>query len=384
MSDKHQTTQRMLSNNEREELLLRVALAERKASLLTQKLQARDRELAALHKLTETIGNERHINRLCEKTAEVIRTTLGATTVSILLLDEQTGDLVSAAAHSGETLNRYHPRLRPGDGPLWQTVKTGKPYKISDSASNEGIAVPIIRNGKILGLMHAAGKLNGRKYASREQELLCSIAGQAAVALDNATLYHNLENLFVGVAWSFAAALDAKSPWTAGHSKRVTNYAVSIAEELSQGPEFLSAVQTCGLLHDIGKIAIPEKILDKPGVITRQERKTICEHASQGAKILEHIDTFQPLIPGIRHHHERWDGRGFPDGLAGEEIPLLARVLAVADAFDAMTSDRPYRKRRNREDAIAEIKRCSNSQFDPAVVEAFSDACSNSLFRSLP
>jgi putative nucleotidyltransferase with HDIG domain len=191
------------------------------------------------------------------------------------------------------------------------------------------------------------------------------------VALENATLYHDLENLFVGVAWSFASALDAKSPWTAGHSKRVTQYAVSIAEVLNQGTEFLNSVQTCGLLHDIGKIAVPERLLEKQGAITRDEHLIICEHAAQGAKILEHIDTFQPFLPGIRHHHEWWDGSGFPDGLGGHDIPLIARVLAVADAYDAITSDRPYRRRRRREEALAEIKRCSGTQFDPQVVEAF-------------
>jgi putative nucleotidyltransferase with HDIG domain len=164
----------------------------------------------------------------------------------------------------------------------------------------------------------------------------------------------------------------------------VTQYAVIIAEELNQGDEFIHTVQTCGLLHDIGKIGIPEAILDKAEPFTREERRKICEHAALGAGILEHIDTFQSVIPGVRHHHELWNGRGFPDGLAGEQIPLLARVLSVADAFDAITSDRPYRPRQSRAEAFKEIKRCAGIHFDPAVVEAFIDAGSNELFRALP
>jgi putative nucleotidyltransferase with HDIG domain len=388
MSDRAQNTgNSAMSKDEREDLLLRIALTERKLVLTAQKLQIRTQELASIHRLSETIGSERQIDRLCEKTADEICRTLGSATVCILLLDEHSGELVSAAVTGSAAVPGYRPRLKPGNGPLWQAIKTGKPFQVpagrtgrTEGWSQPGIAVPITAKGKVLGLIHAASKLNGKEYSARERDLLCGIASQAAVALDNATLYHELENLFVGIAWSFASALDAKSPWTAGHSKRVTQYAVAIAEELGHAPEFLTEIQTCGLLHDIGKIAIPEKILDKPGRVTREELRTITEHATQGAKILEHIDTFQPLLPGIRHHHERWDGRGFPNQLCDEEIPLMARILSVADAYDAITSDRPYRKRRTRADALLEIERCAGTQFDPEVVEAFLSVTSHRIF----
>ncbi|MHB8846656.1 MAG: GAF and HD-GYP domain-containing protein [Nitrospirota bacterium] len=330
------------------------------------------------------------MNRLCEKTAGEIRRTLTVDTVCILLLDEISGDLVTATSLQGNNVGGYHPRVKAGDGLLWQAMKTGKPLHLPGSAAAKqfagslaglaGVAIPIRTRGKTLGVIYACGKKNGQEFTVRERNMLCGIANQAAFALDNATLYHDLENLFVGIAWSFASALDAKSPWTAGHSKRVTQFAVAIAEQLGQTTEFVNSIQTCGLLHDIGKIGIPEKILDKPGIITRQERIAIAEHASQGAKILEHIDTFQPLLPGIRHHHERWDGRGFPDRLGEMDIPIMARILAIADAYDAMTSDRPYRQRRDRVHAIAEIERCSGSQFDPQLVEAFLEVTAHKVF----
>jgi putative nucleotidyltransferase with HDIG domain len=375
---------------EKEELFLQLALLEQKLAQVTQKLVERDQELAALHRMSEAIGSERHINRLCDKTVHEICLTFGATTVCVLLHDIHTGDLVAAASTSDAKVNGSHPRVKPGDGLLWQVMKTGKPLHLPGSAAahhfagmqglQDGIAVPIRSKQRTLGMIYACGRAGGKGFSDRERDLLCGIANQTGFALDNATLYHDLENLFVGIAWSFASALDAKSPWTAGHSKRVTQYAVAIAEELDKGSEFLNAVQTCGLLHDIGKIAIPEKLLDKQGAITYNERRTIAEHAVRGAKILEHIDTFQPFLPGIRHHHERWDGEGLPDGLAGEEIPLLARVLAVADSYDAMTSDRPYRQRRTRAEAIEEIERCSGTQFDPQVVEAFIEVASHRIF----
>ncbi len=377
--------------DEKEDLLLRLALTERKLALATQKLGTRNQELEAIHRLAEAIGNERHINRLCERTAEEICRTLGATTACILLLDEPSGDLITAACAGTALPAGHHPRVRSGEGLLWQVIKTGKPLHLpgnaamtwftgAPQANQEGVAVPIRTQGRSLGAIYVCGRQNGQAFSVRQCDVLCGIASQTAVALDNTTLNHDLENLFVGIAWAFASVLDAKSPWTAGHSKRVTQYAVAIAEELGQGPEFLNTVQTCGLLHDIGKIAVPEKILDKPSAITRQEHRTIIEHATKGAKILEHIDTFQHLLPGIRHHHERWDGRGFPDKLAGDRIPLLARVLAVADSFDAMTSDRPYRARLSRAAAIAEIGRCAGSQFDPLVVDAFLAIAGNGVF----
>lgn len=374
------------AKKEKDDLLLRLALAERKLSIASQKLDARNQELAAIYRLSETIGSERHTSRLCEKTAEEICRTLGATTVCIMLRDEHTGDLVTAASTGAVKLIEGRDRVKGGDGFFWQVMKTGKPLLLSSRglakqlAGTQGVIVPIQTKGKSFGVIFAGGKRNGQDFTVRERDMLFGIANQAAVALENATLYHDLENLFVGIAWSFAAALDAKSPWTAGHSKRVTQYAVAISEELDHAPEFVHAVQTCGLLHDIGKIAIPERILDKPGSISREEHLTISEHATQGAKILEHIDTFQPFLPGVRHHHERWDGKGFPDRLENENIPLMARLLAVADSYDAITSDRPYRQRRTRVEAIAEIRRCSGTQFDPEIVEAFVAVVSRETF----
>lgn len=170
---------------------------------------------------------------------------------------------------------------------------------------------------------------------------------------------------------SLSSAIDAKSPWTAGHSARVTKYALDIAKEMGFSENELKDLQLAGLLHDIGKIGTYEAILDKPDKLTEEELKIMRLHPVKGAEILAPIKQLKHIIPGIKYHHEFYDGKGYPDGLKGEEIPIGARILAVADAVDAMGADRPYRNGKPMDAIVAELKRCSGAQFDPKVVEAF-------------
>ena len=175
----------------------------------------------------------------------------------------------------------------------------------------------------------------------------------------------------VGAATALARTIDAKSPWTAGHSERVTAMALAIARRLDLPEADLVVLHRGGLLHDIGKLATPPEILDKPGRLTPEERARIEQHPRDGVRILEPITHFAPLLPIVLEHHERIDGRGYPDGKAGQEIHRLARVLAVADVYDALVSDRPYRPGLAPAAAIDMIRGGTGSQFDPAVVDAF-------------
>lgn len=365
-----------------DELARRLEAAEQELALNVRELADTYEKLSAVYRFSETLGAEMRIETLCEKTAEEVRNTLEVECASVMLIDRETDELVTVASTGGrEDASRQY-RLRRGEGVPWYVLDTRKPLNVCDVSRHPVhvpsphtrtslIAAPLIAKGKTLGVICASDKPDGAEFFSNELKLLASIANQAAIALENAALYHNLENLFVSIVRSFAAALDAKSAWTAGHSERVTRYSVSIAESLGSDAAFVEEIRTCGLLHDIGKIGIPEQILDKPGSITPDEHFTIAQHTLKGAKILEHIHTFENIIPGIKHHHERWDGGGFPEGLRGGDIPLIARILAVADAYDAITSNRPYRSRRGKTAAVEEIRRCSGSQFDPAVVNAF-------------
>jgi putative nucleotidyltransferase with HDIG domain len=186
--------------------------------------------------------------------------------------------------------------------------------------------------------------------------------------------YKELKKLFESLILSFINALDAKSPWTKGHSERVTNYAIATAKEMGLKEKDIETLRTAALLHDIGKIGTYEVILDKPERLSIEELALVKMHPAKGEEILSPISQLKDILPIIRSHHERIDGKGYPDGLKGEEIPLLARIITVADSVDSMISERPYRPKLRIEDALSELKRCSGTQFDPQVVEAFSKA----------
>jgi len=181
----------------------------------------------------------------------------------------------------------------------------------------------------------------------------------------------DLKELFYKTIKSIASALDAKDPYTHGHSMRVTLYSIILAKELNMPQSILETIETAGLLHDVGKIGVPESILCKPGKLTDEEFGMMKSHPNNSGKLVSNIKKLEQVIPGIKHHHERWDGRGYPDNLAGEDIPYIARIIAIADTYDAMTSTRSYRKALDHEVAIEEIEKCAGAQFDPELAKKF-------------
>lgn len=184
----------------------------------------------------------------------------------------------------------------------------------------------------------------------------------------------DIEDHSMGTLMALVSTVDAKDSYTASHSLGVTEYAIAAARRLGIGDADVALLERAGLLHDIGKIGIPEAVLLKPGKLTDEEYLIVKEHSDMGSRIIESIPFLKDLMPVVRHHHERWDGKGYPDGIAGEDIPKLACVLMVADAFEAMTSDRPYRKGMSVRKAREELERHSGTQFDPACVKALLDA----------
>ena len=237
-------------------------------------------------------------------------------------------------------------------------------------AGSTVVAFPVMLGSRLEAVL-CLGRIGGENFSFEELEQGRQIGDQLAVALSNSNLIEDLKALTWGTLEALSRAIDAKSPWTAGHSGRVTAMSLKIARALGRSREELDVMHRGALLHDIGKLGISVKVLDKPGRLEPDEFKHVMEHPSIGGRILDPISAFSDIMPIVTDHHEKYDGTGYPNGLAGEEIHINARILAVADTYDAMTSDRPYRKGRDPEVAIEEIYNQAGTQFDPKVVNAF-------------
>lgn len=235
------------------------------------------------------------------------------------------------------------------------------------------VVVPLNPGGHAQGALIAWNKKKG-EFTSGDLKLLSTIAAQTEGVMESAFLYQRLQETFRGVVRAMAAAVDAKSRWTAGHSIRVTRYAVELAQAIKLSGNEIEKVNLSGLLHDLGKIGIPDAILDKPGKLSEEEWKVMKQHPIIGYEMLKDIWQFRgDVLDGVLYHHERVDGKGYPFGLRGEEIPFMGRLLAIADGFDAMTSDRPYRAGMSKEKALEVLTEFAGTQWDKELVKAFVD-----------
>lgn len=246
----------------------------------------------------------------------------------------------------------------------------------SDAGASEPwaqvVVQPLMSGGQAAGVLVAGQKQGDDPHVSSyDTRLLETVAGFVGAFIDNAALYAAQQRLFLGTIETLAASIDAKDQYTAGHSRRVAHLAWQLASRLGFDRERAERVRICGLVHDVGKIGVPEAVLCKAAKLTDEEFALIKKHPEIGHRILRDIPQFDDVLPGVLHHHERWDGAGYPAGLKGEQIPLIARILALADTFDAMSSNRSYRPAMPRERVIEEFRRCAGQQFDPSLVEPF-------------
>jgi len=259
------------------------------------------------------------------------------------------------------------------------------------------VCVPCFFKRELVGLLILGKKSSGRRFLNQELRLFATLANDAAMAVANARLIDSLRNridevehlferehqLFINTAAALAKAIDARDVYTHGHTERVSKFCKSIVDELDHVSEirfdrrFKEKLYMTALLHDIGKIGIPDKILNKKKGLTTAERRIVEEHPKIGASILYPLRELSEVARCVRSHQEWYNGNGYPDGLRRDEIPLISRIVSVADTFDAITSDRPYRKRRGADDAVREIRGCSGTQFDPSLVKAFLSAYNN-------
>ena len=301
-----------------------------------------------------------------------------------------------------ETHSKYYQLFHNSDNPiencpLVKCIESGKRVETTIYETHLGKELiiktsPIIEDGCFIGVMHSSidiTKESNRElldvYASTISEMksreLSAKNGKDAffnMLEDINESYEELEDLFLKLVRVMVNALDAKSPWTKGHSERVSMYAEAIALEMNIDQDDIKDIKLAGLLHDIGKIGTSDYLLDKPGALTKEEFMQIKKHPAQGASILEDIKQLRNIIPYIKYHHEKIDGTGYPSNIVGERIPLGAKILHVADSFDSMTSDRPYRSAPGLEFALNELIMYKGTQFDPDVVDSFMKILSRS------
>ncbi len=299
---------------------------------------------------------------------------------AILLLDEEEGTLEvrAKAGYPDEGGPQIGARCRISDKlPILHPEEPGVPLgiRVHEDPARQAAFVPMVAKERLIGGIEVGLGRHKPRLSANDQKVLHALASQAAIFIENARLERDVRSMFLNIIVSMAGAVDARDAYTHGHSLRVARTALLLGQQLGLPRDKMEPLLLAGILHDVGKIGTPDQILKKPERLSREEFEIMKEHPVAGAKMLSHIPALTEVIPGIRHHHEFWDGSGYPDGLKGEEIPLAGRIILVSDALDAMTTDRIYRKGKPLDHALGEIRKYAGSQFDPTLVAAFESAC---------
>jgi response regulator RpfG family c-di-GMP phosphodiesterase len=345
------------------------------------------RTLRDIYRFANQLNSLDSLDAVLKSIVEFVADFMVSERVSIMFLDEKGKDLTIASAVGLEDDIVRNTRVRRGEAVAGKVLETRRALKIDDVSAIKSevdqfskykafisfplMQAPLKSQTNSLGIINVTNRFGDQPYTALDLRNLDFIADTASVAINNQIKGIKLQESYFATVKSLALALDAKDRYTAGHSESVQRYSVSIAGQLGLSPEETANIERAGALHDIGKIGIPDTIINKPGRLTDEEFEKIKEHPAIGEQMILPIPFLNSARGIIRHHHERYDGRGYPDGIQGNEIELGARIMAVADTFDAMTSDRSYRQASSAEEARAELNRCRGSQFDPTVVDAF-------------
>lgn len=352
-----------------------------------KRLEARnaslERQLHAMTQISNMIATKSTATDLLSDILDTAMQLFYARSGSVMLVDD-TGqnlqvqeskgieqDIISETVRIGESISGWvaqncEPLLMIGDldDPKFRKERIARHIK-------DAISVPLCSDMDVLGVLNISNSLEGHEFTDYDVRLLTSLGQQAAVALKKSVFVQQLDSSYIELASALARIVDARDPYTFGHSRAVRDYSMGIAENLDLPRAELRRLNIAAILHDIGKIAIKDEVLLKPSSLTLEEYKIIQTHSSIGARILETVPYLRDLAPIVRHHHERYDGTGYPSQLRGEEIPLGARIMAIADAFDAMASNRAYRKPLPMDMIMNELKKGRGKQFDSALLDIF-------------
>jgi response regulator RpfG family c-di-GMP phosphodiesterase len=341
------------------------------------------KEALSIYTMSEVLTKTLALDRILEIIVDTALNESGADAASLLLLDPESGrfelklrrspDDSSGQAAEELVLPEILAHFREDRQVLYHGNRASRFFSNPTLSQRviSFISVPLKIRLEISGMLNLYSFTRGKKFSEGQRKMLSILADRASSAIDNARLFRNLQDSFQQTIQGFARAMEAKDPYTRGHSDRVMMYAEMIARGLGLAEAEQRKLCTAALMHDVGKIGIPLDALNKPQKLTREEYEVFKQHPDKGRRILEPIEFLRDVVPAVLHHHEQFDGTGYPRGLKGEAIPLHARILAVADTYDAMTSDRAYRKALSHEIAIAELRRCAGTQFDPRIVAVF-------------
>jgi len=358
---------------------LRMAGLEQELDSLSGQLANTYEELSLIYQISSGMKVNRLPSDFFKQTCLDVMEVLGVRGIGVALCGSQAG-LVEPAIY-GQLALTQHSLKHLGNELVRVLCDRTTPLLINDLAKDKQfswlaedarqlIAVPLQRHDELLGCLFGLDKHHG-EFDSVDAKLLNSIANESAIYLENAKLFEDVHGLMMGLLHALTSAVDAKDAYTCGHSERVALLSRRLAQEVHLPEPQVDRIYMAGLLHDVGKIGVPEAVLQKTGRLTAEEFEQMKRHPGVGARILSDIKQVEDIIPGVLHHHERYDGKGYPTGLSGQNIPLMGRIICLADCFDAMTSNRTYRRALPLEVALSEIRRCSGTQFDPGLAEAF-------------
>jgi putative nucleotidyltransferase with HDIG domain len=348
-------------------------------------LQRAQRHLKTLHRVSEVLAGARDLQALADAALQTILDVTAADRAAFVLRREGANGEADVAASrvrnpsQGQfTLSRtiVADTITKGVSTFARDARTDARFADGQSVIGQGIrsvmCVPLRTTDEILGALYVDSQSGPGRFSDEDLELLAAIGNHAGVALHRVRLLSELERLLLDTVRAIAATIDAKDGYTHRHSERVAALASRIAAEMGLGADHQELAELSALLHDVGKIAVPDSILNKPGRLTPEEFAEMRKHPVHGAQILANIQSplVEAVLPGVRYHHERWDGTGYPEGLRGDAIPLLGRLLGVADFLDALTSARTYHAARSLDEVVQLIIENAGVHFDPNIADA--------------
>lgn len=350
---------------------------------LNTKLSKKFSEMTALYETVKITGSFLDIEDVLSSVFNNIVKTLKAEIGYLMLFDPGEEVLTIKRAHglTKEVIKRT--RIKMGESIAEMVAQSGEPMIIrrgTDALQNKGrkrygyincICALLKTKKRLIGIINLNRKRDSEPFTEDDLNLLSTMAHEAATAIENISLYRDLREGYLSTVHSMISALEVKDPYIKGHSDAVARYAVAIAKRLNISPQGIETIEMAALLHDIGKIGIHEDILNKSGKLDEEDWKEMEKHPEIGLKILNGVNFPWDIRPVIYHHHERYDGKGYPAGIKGKEIPLGARIIAVADSYDSITSERAYRKGLSKKVAIKELERVAGAQLDPEIVGVF-------------